>query len=779
MAFRTLKSKSRLGLVALVLACFALLLWARPTSRIATDVLELIPSDERQPELVLIRSLAGEQRARIALFALDVPGNEERRAAAVAAFVAELRGSPAFESAVPMADTSVRDALGKHLFDDRFNLLLPAWLASHRAAYVAQKTDQPWPDWLAARTARELDAFLNKPEALAFQELVPSDPLLLVPGLVDSVKGLDVASGGSSGGPLLVWAMLREPPLSEKGQQPVFDTVERATQAARALAPDMRVRWTSLARFAAASRQRIEKELSTLNIASVVAVLLVAGACLRQAHRVLNLAPVVLGATLVAWAVVLVAFPRVHVLVFVVGSLLTGVAIDYGVYLYLQPPAHAGEPYSEKARRLLRPLLGSALTAILGFSLLVFSDLPLIRQLGIFVSAGLLGAVSVALLWFAQVGQPYIETRGFVRARPKPSLWSRRVARALLVAAAVVAVVGPWRLTWRDNTRQLEIPARGLEAEAREVRALFGDREDRATYLTHGATIGEARASLDRFLAWHERTYPDQPVTSAAQLFPSGSEWSELSRARSELRDFPARLGKALAAAGYEAGAFAAFDRDWNAWISAPQQDYEATARRLSEAMRGPLSALFSVSSQGVWFVSIAPHRADRDPPAELKTASASQLENLNRLFSRYRTSALRLSLIGLGLVGFSVFLIYGIRHGAAIFAVPVGACFVTFGMLGLAGQTLNLFHLLGAFLGVCLSHNYSIFSAENELRREEQPPSIRLSALSTAASFGVLTFSQIPVVSALGLTVSLTVLSALAIVELKPLAGLTPRGTS
>ncbi|HOG94333.1 MAG TPA: hypothetical protein PLE80_12240, partial [Opitutaceae bacterium] len=90
---------------------------------------------------------------------------------------------------------------------------------------------------------------------------------------------------------------------------------------------------------------------------------------------------------------------------------------------------------------------------------------------------------------------------------------------------------------------------------------------------------------------------------------------------------------------------------------------------------------------------------------------------------------------------------------------------------LGLAGQTLNLFHLLGAFLGVCLSHNYAIFTAENHTRGEEPPPSIRLSALTTAASFGALALSQIPVVAALGSTVALIVISALVFVELSPLA--------
>ena len=67
------------------------------------------------------------------------------------------------------------------------------------------------------------------------------------------------------------------------------------------------------------------------------------------------------------------------------------------------------------------------------------------------------------------------------------------------------------------------------------------------------------------------------------------------------------------------------------------------------------------------------------------------------------------------------------------------------FGVLGLAGQTLNLFHLLAAFLGVCLSHNYAIFTAEDHARGEGPPPSLRLSALATAASAAPNRISGIP----------------------------------
>ena len=129
--------------------------------------------------------------------------------------------------------------------------------------------------------------------------------------------------------------------------------------------------------------------------------------------------------------------------------------------------------------------------------------------------------------------------------------------------------------------------------------------------------------------------------------------------------------------------------------------------------------------------------------------------------------------LASFGYGGYTLGLVRARRHltGPQAMVLVTAFCLFAFGLLGLAGQTLNLFHLLGAFLGVCLSHNYAIFTAENAARGDEPPPSIRLSALTTAASFGVLALSSIPVVSALGTMVAAIVVAALVGVELEAMA--------
>lgn len=737
--------------------------------KISTNVIDLIPADERSPELSLVRSLVGDRQARAMMFALR-SGETAASPESAQRFATELRASKQFSDVVLLSDTASRDALGKFVFDHRFELLLPTWLEERQREFTAaQRPAAEYPLWLAEHTVDALDKFVAQPESVAFQELMPNDPLLLVPALADRAQALGVGTGASTKA-ALIWALIAPSPFSEEGQEPVFQAVNHAWSITQREHPGDTLLWTGINRFAAESKRRITAEMSLLNTLSLLAVLGVACVFVRRLWKVIHLVPVILFSILGAWVVATMAFDRLHILVFVVGSLLSGVAIDYGFYLYMQPALRPDEPYRDKLGRLLKPLLTSCLTTVIGFSFLLFSELPLIRQLGVFVSGGLVSALIGAILYFGQLDRAFLETRSL----PRPELSrSRGLTRLLSALVAVAALYGIFRLSWRDDVRQLEVPTVELQANDQQVRSLFGDTEDRALFLTRGANIAEAREALERFLQWHDAQHPEAPGASLGWLIPTPTAWSTTPERLKTLAAFETTLRETMERRGYTAASFDPFFEGWRAALAASThpKEYSELATTVQNQLSGPLSLLLSIGANGASFLTLANHPLGASPPAEFSTFSVSQLESLNGLFSRYRTSALRLSAAGLGLVGASVFVLYGFRRGIRIFMIPAGSCVIAFGLLGLMGHPLNLFHLLGAFLGVCLSHNYAIFSAENAGRHEPPPPSIRLSALTAASSFGVLAFSKIPVVSALGTIVALIVLTALLMVELEPLA--------
>lgn len=764
------KFLARWALIAFAAACAAWLLRLDYQAKVSTNVIDLIPVEERAPEIGLLRGFASNAQARVMLFALRGPESSEPPRRAADAFAKALVSSGEFVEAQVIGDTSANDALGRAVFEQRMSWLLPSWLGEREREFAATgQAAEKFSTWLAERAAGDLETFLARPEAAALQEILPRDPLLLVPGLAEKAR-LVAAPGGNSGGHALVWARIKASPFAEEGQSPVFAAVEKAQAEAVALQPGLTLRWTGVNRFAAASRERIEAEVGLLNTLSLVAVLGVSCVFVARIHRLLHLVPVILLSLAGAWTASTLVFDRLHILVFVVGSLLAGVAIDYGFYIYMQPYLSEAEAYGGKLRRILKPLLASCLTTVIGFSLLLFSELPMIRQIGFFVSAGLLSALGAAMLYFAQLERPLLHGRKFGGVGSGGAV--RWVVRGFLVAMFAVAVLGPLRLHWRDDIRDLDLPAPELKVNDAELRALFGEASGRSLFLTHGATIAEARARLDLFLAHRKKVAPAAPAASIGLLLPTEADWQAVPARLGRLERFAPEFRAALEKHGFTADSFAPFFTAWESLrAQPPKADYPALAQAVSGALQGPLALLANTREAPYWFLTIVEEPAASVPPKELQTLGLNQLQTLNDLFTRYRWSALQLSLIGLGLVITSVFAIYPFRRGLRIALIPAGACFFVFGLFGVLGQTLNLFHLLGAFLGVCLSHNYAIFSSDNAALGLATPAPVRLSAFATAASFGVLGFSRIPVIHALGITVALIVLTALVWVELEPLA--------
>jgi predicted exporter len=82
---------------------------------------------------------------------------------------------------------------------------------------------------------------------------------------------------------------------------------------------------------------------------------------------------------------------------------------------------------------------------------------------------------------------------------------------------------------------------------------------------------------------------------------------------------------------------------------------------------------------------------------------------------------------------------------------------------LSLAGQQLSILHLVGMLLVVAVGSNYALFFAHAE--RGHAPLTIAalmIANVATVIGFGLLAFSQVPVLEALGTTVAPGALLAL-----------------
>jgi predicted exporter len=130
-------------------------------------------------------------------------------------------------------------------------------------------------------------------------------------------------------------------------------------------------------------------------------------------------------------------------------------------------------------------------------------------------------------------------------------------------------------------------------------------------------------------------------------------------------------------------------------------------------------------------------------------------------LYSSYLSEALRLS--GAGFAAIIVLLLLTLRSPARVAAVVaplVLAVLAVAAALLLGGRSLTILHLIGMLLIVAVGSNYALFFDRSGSDQHAGTEPLTLASLlianaTTVVGFGVLAFSNVPVLAALGSTVA------------------------
>jgi predicted exporter len=137
------------------------------------------------------------------------------------------------------------------------------------------------------------------------------------------------------------------------------------------------------------------------------------------------------------------------------------------------------------------------------------------------------------------------------------------------------------------------------------------------------------------------------------------------------------------------------------------------------------------------------------------------------QMFRDYRHEALGHALLGAAAI--VVLLSLTLRSAGRVFDVLaplVAAVLLTTATLVLVGGKLSIFHLVGLLLVVAVGSNYSLFfdrQVDSGHDRERTVVSLGFACLSTMIGFGLLSFSAVPVLNAIGSTVGMGAILALA----------------
>lgn len=740
-------------------------------TRIDADFSAFLPSAPTPQQQLLVDQLKDGVVARMLLIGID-GGTNETRAAASRQLAAALRARTEFssvENGEPIAAAAERS----YLFDNRY-LLSPA--------VGAGRFDV---DGLRDAIGDTIDN-LASPAGLMLKNLIGRDPtgeLLQILEQLDpgggpqQQDGIWVAPGGQRALLLLQTTAAGSDTdaqqVAERLVQNAFDTVRAGSGQDAAT---LQLRMTGPGIFAVHARDTIRSEAETLAALSLLCIIAFLWLVYRS-WRVLALGLLpVATAIAIGIAAVSLRFGSVHGITLGFGTTLVGEAVDYAIYLFIQA---RGRPLAEWRSQFWPTIRLGVVVSLCGFATLLFSGFPGLAQLGVYSMAGLIAAAATTRYVLPHLAA--IPDAGGVSDALGRRLQRLLAARRqhlrwplLVIAVACAAfVVHNRAVVWNESLlglspiteadQQLDAELRG-ELGAPDVRYLVAVRaDDRETALQHAERIGTALQTLvDRGEV--------KGFESPARYLPSIA----MQRARQQALPDAAQLAGNLRAALTDKPL--SFDALHDFLADAQAARQRAPLQRSDlQGTRFALAVDSLLQQRGDHWQVLLPLQSlpGRDIPADAVRAAlaATQVGNAwliditgetQALYTNYFREALHLSLYGL----FAICIVFAAHlrstraFGNAIAPLAI-AVLLVMAALVLAGERLNLLHLIGLFLIVAVGSNYALFF----VRGTPQPQtlaSLVIANITTVAGFGLLALSTVPVLRAIGITVGPGVVLAL-----------------
>ena len=743
-------------------------------ARFSADFSAFLPAAPTPQQQVLVDQLQNGVVARLLLLGID-GGSSATRSAASRQLAAALRQQPEFvgvDNGEAVAAPRDRD----YLFSNRYLLSTAVTPTRFTEAGLSAAIGDTI-DTLASPAGLLLKGTLGRDPTAEFFQLLEQ----LNPGAAPHKQdGVWIAATGERALLLLQTAAAGS---DTDAQQSAIEKIKAAFAGEKnklgADAETLRLQIAGPGIFAVNARDSIRSQtehLALLSLLFIVGFLLFIYRSWRL--LMLGLLPV---ATAIAVGIAAVAlrFGTVHGITLGFGTTLVGEAVDYAIYFFVQ--AHGNSPAAWQ-RQFWPTIRLGVIISVCGFATLLFSGFPGLAQLGLYSIAGLIAAALTARYILPQLLTKPLAIEPALRLghrlqRLLACLHGARrgYARAALIIIALgsaLIIVQHRHALWNEALgalspvsladQNLDEQLRG-ELGAPDVRYLIAaNAPDAETALQRAEQIGTvlqtfvAREAIAGFET-PSRYLPSRAAQQARQqALPEAAQLQK--NLRAALREQPLRIEN-----------LAEFIADVQiAKQRAPLQRSDLNGTSFALAVDSLLQRhdAGAPAHSARWQV-LLPLQAlpEREIPAAAIRAELNSLHladiwliditgESQALYSGYFREALHLSLFGLAAICLVLALHLRSLHALVNVISPLLIAVLTvMAALILAGQKLNLLHLIGLFLIVAVGSNYALFFARAELQPQTLA-SLVIANITTVAGFGLLAFSTVPVLQAIGITV-------------------------
>lgn len=460
-------------------------------------------------------------------------------------------------------------------------------------------------------------------------------------------------------------------------------------------------------------------------------------------------------------------FRNIHILTFVFSTTLIGVCVDYSLHYFVA--LKEGKTGTEVIKNIFKSLTVSLITTVSAFLILLFADFILLRQISIFTITGLVTVYGIVVLWYPlleKIGLDYKpDNTNSLDARQNSSLLGRESERgvelnkynmnsllsrifnthetvhaskhlyifaSLSLFIIILLILRP--IHFDDNIKNMYTPPKTLLNAEKLFTEIAGTNGDTSIFVVKGNNLEDLlqkEEEIADMLNGTEYQALSKYVPSEKRQKSNQTLRKELYRAK--LNDFaiflPTQKRSQLISQNYG-----------NNFLSA-SNDFEFMKKNFLIDKNASIMVVSGYNGEKIDGVRII--NFQKDISAQIKHCRRVCLGLLIPIF---------------GFLYLLLTKIYDKKSGLKILLPSICAVALVFGILGLFGCPINLFHLLAIFLIIGFGLDYSVFRFTNP---EKAGDSVFLSCITTVFSFALLAFAGFKLISSLGTVLALGLLSS------------------
>lgn len=467
------------------------------------------------------------------------------------------------------------------------------------------------------------------------------------------------------------------------------------------------------------------------------------------------------------YCITALVFKNIHILTFVFSTTLIGVCVDYSLHYFVA--LKEGKTGTEVIKDIFKSLTVSLITTVSAFLILLFADFILLRQISIFTITGLVTVYGIVVLWYPlleKIGLDYKpDNTNSLDVRQNFSLLGREPERgvelnkynmnsllsrifnthetvhaskhlyifaSLSLFIIILLILRP--IHFDDNIKNMYTPPKTLLKAEKLFTEIAGTNGDTSIFVVKGNNLEDLlqkEEEIADMLNGTEYQALSKYVPSEKRQKSNQTLRKELYRAK--LNDFaiflPVQKRSQLISQNYG-----------NNFLSA-SNDFEFMKKNFLIDKNTSIMVVSGYNGEKIDGVRII--NFQKDISAQIKHCRRVCLGLLIPIF---------------GLLYLLLAKIYDKKSGLKILLPSICAVALVFGILGLFGCPINLFHLLAIFLIIGFGLDYSVFRFTNP---EKTGDSVFLSCITTVFSFALLAFTGFKLISSLGTVLALGLLSS------------------